>query len=487
MSKIGQHFCGLRIQIIVAMLLCVTVLACQQAAAQPKRKDGIAPEHQPVLRTYPIVRASAAQAEYVLLGVFKQRPMTVSHNVNQNSVHVWATDAEHAQIEHFLRQQQVLGVAQPQATSGNLIALMQRRRGGGADASPQMRFANLQAGDTGRNVPAYWQNQNVPQQNQVLQVANYAQATQSQGLPPVAGSNQTKQIRLQRTSARDFETRVLNAIQSRSVQVSRTVSGNQTIYTVPLPNNQRLDMAIDPQSNIVTLAGPADRVETFAQIVDLIDNESPQNGVMGVVPVTRGNEQSFQNFARMVNQPESQFAGTQNQTRSPGSDVRFAIPSNTASNEIPQPQLPPDAGALVGPVEVEIMEGGMIIIRARTAGDLSLVRELVSYIEATSRDYEPTVLEVPMIHADCVRVTVVALQLYNEWYADRSGRISATPLVRPNSILLIGYPGGIQAIQDLITKLDSPVDAQAQIQTFPLRHASSTAIQQTLTTIYSSG
>jgi len=240
MSKIGQHLCALRNSVILLMVLSVTLLTWQQAIAQPKEKSRIALDVQPVLRTYPIVRASAAQAECVLLEVFQQRSITVSHNIRQNSVHIWAMDAEHAQIEHFLRQQQVLGMPQAsQTNTRNLIALMQRRRNGDrVNTSGSMRFADLQTSDTGRNVPAYWQNQNVSQQSQVRQVAG--QAPQGPTLLPVAGSNQTRQIRLQRTSARDFETKVLNAIQSRQVQVTRTVSGNQTIYTVPLPNNQRL-------------------------------------------------------------------------------------------------------------------------------------------------------------------------------------------------------------------------------------------------------
>ena len=493
MRKSGQYLCGLRTHIGMVMLF--SVLACPPAFAQIKGKNSLPRECQPVLRTYPIARVSAAQAEYGLEEVFKQRSITVSQNARQNSVVVWATDSEHAQIEHYLMQQQVLGSRLPsQATSDNLITLMQRRRArnANANASAPLRFADLQAGDTGRNVPAYWQNQNVPQQNQVRQVAGQVagtmQAPQSQGLPPVAGNILTKQIRLQRTSARDFEAKIVNAIQSRSVPVSRSTSGNQTVYMVPLPNNQRLEMAVDPQTNIVTIAGPADRIDTFAQIVSLVDNETPQNGVMGVVPVTRGNEQSFRTFAGMLNQPAGQFAGTQNQnpsrTPSQGSDLRFVPPSNVVNGDMPQQPLPPDASALVGPVEVEILEGGMIIIRARTAGDLALVRDLVNYIEVTSREYEPTVLVVPMIHGDCVRVSAVALQLYNEWYVDRSGRISVTPLVRPNSILLIGYPGGLQLIQDLIAKLDSPVDAAAQIEVFPLRHASSDAVTTTLTSIY---
>ena len=508
MSKTGHCFCALRNQVFFLTLLGVTVLVCQQALARPNGNHRFAMEVQPVLRTYPIVRAYASEAERVLNDVFKQRSISVSHNANQNSVHIWATDAEHAHIEYFLKQQQMLGIRQPsQTTSRKLIARLHQQQGGGnaipaAQDSASMRFADLQPRDTGQNVPAYWQNHNVPQQNTMRQVAGQTQQVQtpppfgappvagpSVGAPPVTGGQVANRIALKKSPAGVFETNILNALRTRVQPQRSDLSATQTLYVIPLPNNQRLEMTIDRQSNFVSLAGPAGQVETFNRLVEYVDNGQQPEGVLGVVPVTPGNAQPLQDFARMVNQSANQFsgqfAGQQNppRTATQGTEMRITPSTNQANGDSASPLLPPDVSGLVGPVEVTILDG-FVVINARTPGDLALLTEIINYIEASSREYDPTIIEVPMIHADCMRVTVVALQLYNEWYAPQRGPVSATPLVRPNSILLIGYPGGVQSIRELIAKLDAPVDAAAQIQTFPLKHISSTSVQTVITNIY---
>ena len=507
MSKRGRRFCVLRKHIMLMTLLSVSFIISQQSAAQrfsqPSGKNRLAFESQPVLRTYPIVGVHASEAERVLPEVFKQRSISVSRNMTQNCIHVWATDAEHAQIEHFLRQEQVLGMRQPsQATSRDLVAMLHRQRNGGnASGFGLTRFADLRSDDIGRNVSADWQTPNTAQMNPMRQVSGYTQQQEQtppplgmpQGTPPVAGTqlqvNQavvSNRIMLKTMSARDFESRILNGLQSRVQPARSELSQTQTLYVIPLPANERVEMLIDSQNNSVMFSGPSSRVETFAQIVNLIENESQQDdGAMGVVPVTRGNERSVQNVFRLLNQSINQFAGVQNQpttTTPSGVAVRVAPPLQ-GSGEPSSPVIPPNVNALVGPVEVTILDQA-IFIKARTPGDLALVTEIIQYMETMSREFEPSVLEVPMIHADCMRTTVVALQLYNEWYAEQHGRISATPLVRPNSILLIGYPGGIQSIQQLIARLDTPIDANVQWQQIQLRYAFSDTIATMLTNIY---
>ena len=488
MSKTDHCFCVIRNHIFLLALLGVLAVACQQALAQPNGKNRLAPEVQPVLRTYPIVRASASNVERGLNDVFKQRPLSVSHNASHNSVHVWATEAEHVQIEYFLKQQQVLGTRQQsQTTSHNLIARLRHQPNGG---NASMRFADLRYNDAGQTVPAYWQSQNVPQHNPMRQVSGYTQQGQTPppaGAPPVAGANVTNRIVLKQSTARDFETNILHALRTRVQPQRNDLSATQTLYSIPLPNtnNQRIEMVIDRQNNSVTLAGPASQIETFSQVVVELDNRSQREGVMGVVPVTSDNEQQMRDFARMVNQSanRNQFAGMQNQPQTPSQGVEIRITPPQENGETFAPQLPPDVSALVGPVEVTILDG-FVVVNARTPGDLALVVDIINYIETMSREFDPMIIEVPMVHADCMRVTVVASQLYNEWYAAQRGQISITPLVRPNSILLIGYPGGIQSMRELIAKLDSPIEADAQIQTFQLRHIASDSVKTILDNIY---
>ena len=168
------------------------------------------------------------------------------------------------------------------------------------------------------------------------------------------------------------------------------------------------------------------------------------------------------------------------QPTGPGGEIRFGTQNGETGTT---PLLPPDVGGLVGPVEVTILDN-QVVINARIASDMILVRQIIEYIEAMSREYDPIIVEVPMIHGNCLRVADIAQQMYSTWYLEQRGQISITPLTRPNSILLIGYQGSIQAAQELIAKLDQPIDAQAQFQVFRLRHANAATLKSTLDEFY---
>jgi general secretion pathway protein D len=56
----------------------------------------------------------------------------------------------------------------------------------------------------------------------------------------------------------------------------------------------------------------------------------------------------------------------------------------------------------------------------------------------------------------------------------RQGRVSITPLDKPNALLLIGRRDSVDAVLSLVRKLDLPVPAHTQFQVFQLRHMSAT-------------
>jgi len=60
------------------------------------------------------------------------------------------------------------------------------------------------------------------------------------------------------------------------------------------------------------------------------------------------------------------------------------------------------------------------------------------------------------------------------------GRISITPLIKPNGLLLIGWGEAVKAAKQLIAKLDQPVDPQTQMRVFTLKNAAAAQVQGTI-------
>ena len=62
--------------------------------------------------------------------------------------------------------------------------------------------------------------------------------------------------------------------------------------------------------------------------------------------------------------------------------------------------------------------------------------------------------------------------------------VSITPLVKPNAMLIVGRPENVRTVNDLIERLDQPVDPNTQFQVFHLKYASAVTAQATIQQFY---
>ena len=151
--------------------------------------------------------------------------------------------------------------------------------------------------------------------------------------------------------------------------------------------------------------------------------------------------------------------------------------------QLPEGQVGVD-GAMIGPVQIEFVEGlDSIIIRGRRP-DVERVMKIIDDIERLSIVTEPTIELIPLKHVNSVSMAELVTQLNTQALAARRGTVSITPLVKPNALLLIGREEGVQATVELIERLDQPVAPASQFKIFSLSHMSATDAQQTIETFF---
>ncbi|MCA9268034.1 MAG: hypothetical protein KDA41_06165, partial [Planctomycetales bacterium] len=145
-----------------------------------------------------------------------------------------------------------------------------------------------------------------------------------------------------------------------------------------------------------------------------------------------------------------------------------AAPENGAGAEAgPQP---PGEGGVIGPVQIEFLEGLDVIVVRGNKRDVERVVRIIDDIERLSAETEPVVEVLTLQAADNESVVAIVADLFNQHFAPRYGRISMTPLVKPNAVLLVGRPEAVAAAKDLIAKVDAPVPPDTQFRVFPLQH-----------------
>jgi type II secretion system protein D len=173
------------------------------------------------------------------------------------------------------------------------------------------------------------------------------------------------------------------------------------------------------------------------------------------------------------------------QAQQPAPAPAPAQPVQPGQQVVPAPPggLPPGLTAgLVGPVQIEFIEGPDVLVITGNQQDVERVAAIIEEIERLT--LPPFIHVQPLEHANSEAVATLITQLYEQTLAPRLGRVSITALAKPNAVLLIGKEESVQAVIDLVKKLDMPVVPTTQFAVYPLKYASAAAAQTTITTFF---
>ncbi|MDR3196642.1 MAG: hypothetical protein LBU34_02130 [Planctomycetaceae bacterium] len=313
----------------------------------------------------------------------------------------------------------------------------------------------------------------------------------------VATEAVTKNHRLRNVSSETFERKLVEKLGKRFVPVRNIeASSNLSRFRLPVKDGTDVELSVDRQNGITTIIGSALMVESCLQIVRLLDSQEHTE----FIPMQPSNRDTFRRTAQVLNR-ETQKSAQNTQAlplprggNNSGGDLpsaTFVTPNNSATpNPAPTaavtPNPEPVTAGIVGPVQIDIIEGIDEMVIRGTPKDVAAIRDILRQIEAMSLEHEPILELVPMQHADSYRICQMVQQLYSQVYLARKGSITMLPLIKPNTILIIGKQESIDTAKELIGKLDTPVAPESEFQILRLKNASSDALQTQITQFYSS-
>lgn len=308
--------------------------------------------------------------------------------------------------------------------------------------------------------------------------------SEAQPTPALAGRGSVQEIQLWQHSARDLEASLLRTLGKRLTPLSTSAAG-QADYALQLPNGSALRVTVDQRSNRVRLEGAAAAVHSATQLVHAMDQpEQPAGRRIGLVALNMADAADVRPVVQAVQAQQ----GAQPAGEAPGAVP--PPPPGAPMPGAPEPRLPGDdsqttrilplpgaraPGApggeqgLLGPVQIEVLEGLDVLVIRGDERDVQRVVEILEQIEQLAGEAELAVRVVMLRHVDSVALATLLQQVYSEVFAARLGNLSITPLGKPNAVLLVGREETIQTALDLVARLDQPVPPAAQFQVFRLR------------------
>jgi len=269
---------------------------------------------------------------------------------------------------------------------------------------------------------------------------------------------------------------------------------------------------IDQNNQRVQITGPRDSTQQWSRVVQSLDakpanqNETSVTGRLG-----NANASSITRTITMLNEssgdPRNQLARPLNPVR--GAAQNFAGQGQAEAMQLAQAGQPPVApgqpgvveqsgdgdvarmlmqgdasGSFLGPVAIEFIEGTDIFIVRGQKRDVDRVMRLINEIETLTQDTKPTIEVYPLKHANSSALAELINQLNETVLTARQGDINVTALVKPNSILLIGRPNGVESVKEIIKQLDVEAEGTDQFEIFQLKFVPAVDAETTINNLY---
>jgi general secretion pathway protein D len=308
---------------------------------------------------------------------------------------------------------------------------------------------------------------------------------------PLAASPAAPNVPLQLQNLRADDVRIrLERLLGRPLSATTDASGQWQTFEIEAVPGAGVTVTVNPTTGQLHLSGPPSRTAAWRQVIQALDS-GPFDGstvtqLVATKPVNHDRirqvlqavqaqsvSQSTATPGRMTAMLQQQAAGGAAPATTPP-PTSATVPAGNLDVQTAQEaaNLAQAAGELLGPVQIEFVEGLDVIVLRGAERDVQRVMQIIEQIEQLSATTTPTVEVYPLKNVDSRALGALMTRLYQQVLGPRIGDVSITPLVKPNALLLVGRPENVKMAVDLIQRLDVPVAPATRFEVFPLKNAS---------------
>ncbi len=218
-------------------------------------------------------------------------------------------------------------------------------------------------------------------------------------------------LQLQNMRADDLRVR-LERLMGRPLPATNDNSGQWQTFEIEAVPGAGVTVTVNPTTGQLHLSGPPNRTAAWRQVIEALDSAPPTEGVVTELVSTKA---ANQDRVRKVLQAVQAQNAAQNATpgrlaamlqqATPESGAQPNGGSTTArpldaQTAIDAANLAQAAGELLGPVQIEFVEGLDVIVLRGADRDVERVMQIIEQIEQLSAVTTPTVEVYPLKHVD---------------------------------------------------------------------------------------
>jgi general secretion pathway protein D len=288
----------------------------------------------------------------------------------------------------------------------------------------------------------------------------------------------------------------LEGVLSRQLPATVDASGEWQTFQVEASPGISVSMSVNTRMGQVRIDGPPAQVAAWKSVIEALDSPpTADNKVTKLIATKSVNKERVRQALEVLKadgasrpQDAALLAALLQQGAQSGAAAapQAGAPAGAAPNQQqPTTQMITPGGAqtaaeaaklaeasgLLGPVQVEFVEGLDVIVLRGSERDVERVMKIIKQIEDLSAITVPTIQIYPLKNVDSVRMAALMQGLYSQPQLQRFGVVTFTPLGKPNAILLIGRAENVKMAIELIDRLDQQALPTARFEVFQLKHA----------------
>ena len=280
----------------------------------------------------------------------------------------------------------------------------------------------------------------------------------------VRQANKKIRMRLGTLTAEMLHTRLEKVLRRRLV-TSQDPSSKWLSFQLDQGEGQSVTVWASKAEKQIELSGPPQLVDSWQKVITVLDTPARGAKVTELVSTQPSSQAKVQKAVQAI----KTAAVTKNQ------QPVLGIPAVGETSDTEENAKNDSVGVgLLGPVQIETVEGTDILLLRGNPRDVKRVLGVIEEIEQMSEIGDPQIEVVELKHVESEALAVLLEQVFTKSLNSQKygyGSLGVYPLKRPNSVLMIALPATMKRAKETLEKLDRPGKESAQFETFSLKHA----------------
>ncbi|MEM8943949.1 MAG: secretin N-terminal domain-containing protein [Planctomycetota bacterium] len=287
-------------------------------------------------------------------------------------------------------------------------------------------------------------------------------------------------MQLRTLNAHALHTRMQKVLR-RQLPTSQDPSGTWLGFNIDQVAGPPVTIWANTREPAAQLSGPQRLVTAWEKVISTLDSPRVGSSVTQVVSTKPGSQ------AKVTKAVSAMTVAAQTAQPPANSPAPNGPPSRLGVAEAPAEDDSVGV-SLLGPVQIESVEGTDILLLRGNPRDVQRVLEVIEQIESMSEVGDPEIEIVELQHVESDALATLLKQIFSESLNSEKygyGSVGIYPLSRPNSILLIALPTTMQRAKETLAKLDRPGKEATQFETFSLKHATADTARSIVENLFS--